>query len=351
MKGVLFNGPGYLSKVKTIVSNVSTYAISGFQCILKFEYHSFRLQNDNCTVRYSGSTKYSNSLILDDTAQTFQFNNTYHLSAYPHILMLKSQTKYKILVKISDFSFNATEDAVDCKYGGVSFFDVKVNDIHETTLVCTTREENQQNLQPYYSHNNAAIVIMYFYQEYSSLSLLLHVSVTNCDIVKINVCAISLACKSNLNECSTIWKSELIKIEKKFKVHLTIKPRNKNCTVLQFLNNPLYKFPFSAPTLGSSFTCALKFYMENVIVPVIYQYDISGYLSNFDKYYLRNMDMQLFSAHGSVYKNDPRHTISPTNNIHYIGKDRNGILLFIHEHGANVQIQATLQERIHPEKK
>ena len=70
--GVLFNGPGYLSKVKSIFDNVSTYAISGFQCILKFEYHSFRLQNNNCTVRYSGSIRYSNSSTLGDSTQIFQ---------------------------------------------------------------------------------------------------------------------------------------------------------------------------------------------------------------------------------------------------------------------------------------
>ena len=81
--------------------------------------------------------------------------------------MLKSQKKSKILVKISQFSFYATEDDVDCKYGGVSLYDVKGNDKHETALFCTTREEDQQNLQPYYSDNNAAIVVMYSYPEYS----------------------------------------------------------------------------------------------------------------------------------------------------------------------------------------
>ena len=40
------------------------------------------------------------------------------------------------------------------------------------------------------------------------------------------------------------------------------------------------------------------------------------------------------------------------NRIHFIGKDRNGILLFIHnEHGGNVPIESTLQERLHPEEK
>ena len=349
MKGVLFNGPGYLSKVKTIVSNVSTYAISGFQCILKFEYHSFRLQNDNCTVRYSGITRYSKISLLGNATQTFQYNSTHNLSAYPYTLMLKSQTKNKILVTIFDFSFNATEDDVDCKYGGVSFFDVEGNDMHETILVCTTREEDQQNLQPYYSAHNTTIVVMYYYAEYSSLSLLLHVSVTHCYAVKINVCAISLACRSSVKQCLTIWENELIKVSKT--VYLTIYPGNRNCTVLQFLNNSLYKFPFSALMKVTSFTCELNFYMNNLTDPVIYQYDISGYLSNFDKYRTRAIYYQSFSAFGFAYQNDPRHSISQKNRIRCFNYDENGILLFVHdEHGANIPIKATLQEVVQPDK-
>ena len=88
--------------------------------------------------------------------------------------------------------------------------------MHETVSVCTQRAEDQQNLQNYYSDSNITLIVMYSYPEYSSLSSLLHVSVTHCNIVKINVCAIETTCKSSLKLCSTIWKNEPVKISKDY---------------------------------------------------------------------------------------------------------------------------------------
>ena len=353
LKGILFNGPGYLSKMKTIVGNVSVHAIPGFQCILKFEHHNLRLQNDNCTVTYSAAARYSNSSIIHDVAQTFQYSKAHSLSTHPYTLMLNSQEETKIFIKISEFSFNVTEDDVDCKYGGISFFDVKENEMHETVSVCTQRAEDQQNLQNYYSDSNKTIVVMYSYPEYSSLSSLLHVSVTHCNIVKINVCAIEIACKSSLKQCSTIWKNELVKISKDYRVWLNIQPGHERCTVLQFLNNPLYEFPFFALMEAKSFICTLFFYIENLIVPITYQYDISGYLSNYDRYWTRSISYQSFSAHGSAYKSDSRHSISHENKVAFFGKDRKGILLFVHDERkarkANIPIKVTLQEKMPPQ--
>ena len=347
LKGAIFDGPGYLSKVKTFVDIASKYTISSFQCILIFEYHHFGLKNDNCTVRYSGTTSNPNSSTLGVISETFKYNNTD--CAYPLILVLKSQEKTKILITVSQFSFNAKEDDVDCKYGGISFFDVKGNNMHETVSVCTTRGEDQQNLQKYYSDNNITMVVMYSYPEYSSLTLLLHASETHCDVVKINTCAIEKACKSSLEECSTIWQNEIVKIKEDYIIHLTIKPGNENCTVLQFLNNPIHEFPFSALMEGKTFTCLLRFYVKHLIVPVAYEYDISGYLSNVDKYWTKTLHYQHFSAHGFAYKNYPRHSISPKDKIHFFGKDKNGIFLFAHdEYGANIPFKATLEEIVEP---
>ena len=131
---------------------------------------------------------------------------------------------------------------------------------------------------------------------------------------------------------------------------LNIQPGHKRCTVLQFLNNPLYEFPFFALIEAKSFICTLSFYIENVIVPITYQYDISGYLSNYDEYWTRSISFQSFSAHGSAYRSDSRHSISQINKVAFFGKDRKGILLFIHDERkarkANIPIKVNLQEKM-----
>ena len=167
--------------------------------------------------------------------------------------------------------------------------------------------------------------------------------------MKINVCGVEKACKSSLKQCSTIWENELVKIRVDRGVWLTIQPGNERCIVLQFLNNPLYEFPFSTLMIGKSFTCTLHFYIENVTVPITYQYDISGYLSNYDDYWTRIMGLQSFSAHGSAYKKDSTHSISQEHKKAYFGKHRNGILLFKHnKHVTNIPIKASLQEKMPP---
>ena len=204
---------------------------------------------------------------------------------------------------MSEFFFNAVDEDLHCKYGGVSFFDLKDNEMHETTSRCTCRTEDQQNVQDYYSDKHKTVVVMYSYVEYSYLSISINLSITYCHIVKINLCAVNLICLGNAELCSTNFKNQPINVQlrkEKFQnLTLMIQSMDKQCSIIQILYNPWYEFPFSNLFEYNSCPCQVQLSIKNLMDSIMYQYHISGYFSSYDILVSKHQE---FSFTGLPYK-------------------------------------------------
>ena len=126
---------------------------------------------------------------------------------------MESPVQTHFNINIIWFRYYAEHEDLGCKYGGISLFDFILDQMEETRSYCTTRLYDQFNLQPFYSKNNKTIIVMYSYKHYSRLSVAINVSITDCHIVKTNVCEMNLVSKVSKKLCYSFWKNETVSIK------------------------------------------------------------------------------------------------------------------------------------------
>ena len=74
---------------------------------------------------------------------------------------------------------------------------------------------------------------------------------------------------------------------------------DKQCSIIQILNNLWYEFPFPNLFEYNSCPCQVQLSIKNLMDSIIYQYHISGYFSSYD---ILASKHQEFSFTGSPYK-------------------------------------------------
>ena len=230
---MVFDGPGYLSESITATKN-SVILLSSFQCLLKMESHRFIHFKE---IIYKGIIKYSKEILLIKQVHTFQYNDSFNGHRKHFVLLLKSYTSTKISIFRSQFHFRTFKDDINCKYGGISIFDIKHGQLQETKSDCITRVDDQLYLQPYYSKSNETIIVIYSYPCYSKISVLLNISWNYCHVVEINTCATRRTCAVSSKLCSTMFEGQQVNIRaEKRKVYslLTVLPLEEKCIVLLF---------------------------------------------------------------------------------------------------------------------
>ena len=286
-KVVIFDGPGYLSKSKTTSGKMSTFVSLTFQCLLRFQSHDFKIYQTNSLVKYNGYPRYTTRVMFNMETYMIAYDDLQSPVQHPVALLITFPNNTSIHITISTFYFHDVDDDINCKYGGVSFSDLTNSLMHETTTVCTNSVDDQQNLQLYYSDQTKTIIVMYSYPEYGMLSSLLHMSISQCHAVKINICALKLACEESSKLCSTFWRNKPVKVRvcKEMDIILKTQLRDQECSIVQILNNPLHNFSFPDILEGVVYkhSCSIKLYAED-LVNSLYEYNIFGCYVVWDTY-------------------------------------------------------------------
>ena len=200
MKCILYDGPGYLSESYSVGGKYSNFITSSFQLLLQvITSDSERNMHDNL-FSYIGFARYTETLIFSQTQQySYTYNSFKNGRKFPKKLMFESVKKTHFNIKILRFSYFAQLEDFNCKYGGVSMFDIILDQMIEIRSDCTTRLDDQFNLQPFNSKNNKTIIVIYSYHHYSNLSVSINVSASDCHFVQINLCDMNLVCKFSKN--------------------------------------------------------------------------------------------------------------------------------------------------------
>ena len=306
---------------------------------------------------YTSFYKYTRALVFHKNQQELYTFNTFQKgSNFYTKLMLESSRETHFNIKIIKFIYVAQHEDFNCKYGGVSMFDIILGHMEETRSDCTARVDDQFNLQPFNSQNNKTMIVIYSYHHYSNLSFSINVSVTDCYAVKINLCDMSLVCGASAKFCSAFLynKSISIKGEKisrgNFKV--TFQPIGENCVTVLIEAHPFfYLMPFPNLHRKKQLLCNVKFHIEVEKGFYAYQYDISGYLSNIDSIWGQH---QIFYAHGTPYKYDALHNITvihwtngTTEMLKNLNEKNKDVFIKLKGHkGYNVAFKANFLEKL-----
>ena len=357
IKCIVYDGPGYLSEAYIIGSKSSHFLTSSFQCSIRVIFSDLKRKQQNYLCNFTRLTKYTETLVFDSKQhKSYTYNSFKKLSILHMKLMLESPKGTHFNIKIISFNFVSQNEDFNCKYGGVSMFDHTLGHMEETRSDCTTRLDDQFNLQPFHSKDHKIIIVLYSYHHYSDLSISIDVLVSDCHVVKINLCDMNQVCKASAKLCSAYLEHETISLKGKrlskgnvYKV--TFQPKGENCVIVHVEANPFSDtIPFPYLHRKLRLICALQFRVEVQKDVYIYEYDVSGYLSNYDPVWSQ---FQKFYAFGTPYRYDPMQNVSV---IHWTNgtkeilknlkeKDRDVFILIKPRNRSNVAFKANILEK------
>ena len=313
LRSTIYDGPGYLSMSYIIGYKYSNFATSSFQCLIRVISNNFQAEIQNSFLTYISYTRYTQTLIFDEKEQKYYTYNSFKNKSIFHEKLIFESGKYTHFnIKIIGYSYIALFEDFNCKYGGVSMFDFILGDMEETRSDCTTRLDDQFNLQPFNSKNNKTVVVIYSYYQYSNISISMNISVSDCYLVKINLCDIDRVCEVSAKLCSTFLENETMIIHEektsRSMSKITLQPKGGHCIKVQLETNPFsYQVPFPNVQRKNEYFCQVMFYVKVLTNSFVYQYDISGYLSNIDSFFSHS---QKLYAYNTPYKYDPKHNKS-----------------------------------------
>ena len=109
------------------------------------------------------------------------------------MIQIRTAKSFYIIVTIKYLQFNASFFVLNlaCEYGGVSAFNIN-NTIH-TTISTTYDSELSSPFDIFknrnvYSETSSLVIVIYNYKDYYAMRGTLHLSTTQCNVVKVNVC-------------------------------------------------------------------------------------------------------------------------------------------------------------------
>ena len=213
---IIYDGPGLLSSI--VIGNNNVYNCSYFQCTL----HMFlKLHPEGRQVRYTSWTLpiASGTVIVKGQNQITQ--NTCIKS--PCVLVYKKYMRYDINATVTQMTIQGFRThQVECTYGGLLGIEGNKGIFKESLSVCENIDHTVHHSRSFYSSNSTLILILYWYQPYSNITLTLEVSKTECKTTYINYKLIHALCHQQHQlekipeECSSYLKHKGLFYGEKF---------------------------------------------------------------------------------------------------------------------------------------
>ena len=198
---LLYDGPGLRSK--TLAVN-QTKQPTTFQCVLQvlssFQIDDHKTVND--VLFYSQS--HENILIynVSTSAETKHLPDK-HCNHNLCILRLKAEAAH-INSSVPNLNYTG-EESPACKYGGLVFTEQLNTRKKQSNALCDSHDDSHGFGQTFYSQSFSQTVALYWYPEYSHISVALNVSQTKCPGIMVDDCKVHLHCmkvKNNFASCA-----------------------------------------------------------------------------------------------------------------------------------------------------
>ena len=264
----LYIGPGYLSMRKELHRNERKF-INTFQCILQVilpklcgvgnisSHAIFRTQNLPSKQIY----------VASNIATSVKFPYTVCTKAMTCVLDIRNPAGY-INITIMSFMFKGLPHP-DCIYGGITWYESLILMSH-----CYKYSVNEslyiQN-RNFFSQNSSILVVVYHYNEYSSLSVNFTLTSSKCKGIKLNICATYRTFRDIFGK--KFIKMDFVRLYFKDKMKLYLSMERKSCFVLQFYILPYIQYNMF------QYNCKVQIFMHREKPKQeLWQFEISGYL-------------------------------------------------------------------------
>ena len=197
---IVFDGPGFQSKV--LNSSFQIYKTSTFQCVVLLLKSSLMVGVLNFT---------STLLVIDQHLQVYNPtsfvlpDNKKNLAP----IVLSISVAHGLNVNVSLHTIRQTGKFLhspDCKFSGVAFFEKPKHVFNKIECICQDFNHARGFNRNVYSSGPLVILILYWYREYSEITVVLNISSTKCQAITIDPCVASYYCdpctKTRSNELS-----------------------------------------------------------------------------------------------------------------------------------------------------
>ena len=105
----------------------------------------------------------------------------------PCVLIYKTDVRYQINATITQMTIQGYRSHhVECTYGGLSGIEGNKGKFKESLSICENIDITVHHSRSFYSSNSILILILYWYQPYSNITLILEVRKTECKATYIN---------------------------------------------------------------------------------------------------------------------------------------------------------------------
>ncbi len=179
----LHNGPGEMSDIISCIRG--TYITHSFICYAKLliaDYHTHVPHNMlNFTVEEQKSQ------IITVRKNTTRFSFSQMNESFVAVLKLNNTKNMNINITIFRMKYEGFRDDLSCIYGGVAGISGWKQKFTENMVLCYSVE----NRRRFYS---SEVLVLYQFKQYSNLSIVFTVSLTECQSLKLNDCVFDYLC-------------------------------------------------------------------------------------------------------------------------------------------------------------
>ena len=181
---IYFDGPGFMSKKTVLFYSNGTVKLSSFQCVMQVVQRSLYIYNVPKYITYKGrSFIMSQYVILNRQTQVFTLPGKLCLEDIC-ILRLRSSGNSILNVTITNHTYTGQLES-KCGYGGTSFFEYSDITVTNMFTLCGPFWFPERSI---YSHTSSVVVVVYSYQNYSSVQINFKISTSNCTLIKLSPC-------------------------------------------------------------------------------------------------------------------------------------------------------------------
>lgn len=198
----IFDGPGYLSNV--LMAEQNLYSSSTFQCVVQFMTNLFTTAGRKFFVYDSKATNISLSVAIHLGQRTSFLLPTQNCPNNPCALSVWTEPNFQVNVTVTRITYSG-ETSFTCQYGGLVAGEELTGDYKESETLCKTHSGAPQHHRHFYSFNSSLILVLFWFEKYSNISVVVLLSQTKCKPVYFDTCLFHAFCTANQRRTDDIW--------------------------------------------------------------------------------------------------------------------------------------------------
>ena len=247
---LLFDGPGYSAEIidKRMFFNKTHkeyYITTTFQCLLQILINWKMVTIETTYFHFSRIDQTIHTIYLSNKTINIEIPSNIYRNV-PCIMQIKAPLEQYVNISILNQSYEG-QRTMDCKYGGIVFIENTELSYNEVATICESHNSTVSHNRNIFSQSSSLIIVTYWYENYSNMSISLNASKTRCQSVQIDICKFHIKCGStdHVKDClkyvGPIFQSSNISFKyNPLKSQLQYFLRANQCVIFQFTQDLKY---------------------------------------------------------------------------------------------------------------